>query len=280
MATLFSLVLPASVLAQSEGSAVVAAGENPDVRVVVIDPGHGGFDPGTTGITGIKEKDVALAVSLKLAEIQERDPLLEVHLTRTTDVYLHAWERGEIAMGMKGKRFGAFVSIHANAMPHDSVTKGFEVYFLSEARTEHERRVAAIENAPPPTAGVQNQVANDDQLDAILKELLNLDTHHWSSVLAESLRYGMAGTPRTHDLGVKQAPFAVITNTLMPGVLVELGYLTNRAEAERLVEDRHQRELALGIASGLYEFFERYPPGQGVGSGRAASRGVGRDPGE
>ncbi|NNF29663.1 MAG: N-acetylmuramoyl-L-alanine amidase [Gemmatimonadetes bacterium] len=233
-------------------------------RVVVIDAGHGGNDPGTTGISGVEEKDVALAVARELADVLSLDPGLEVHLTRDDDRYLAPWRRGEMAMEFKGRRTGVFVSLHANAMPlaQDSTTRGFEVYFLSEARTEHERRVAAMENTAPPSPGVQLRVAGDRELDGILKELMNLDAHHWSSVFAEAVRLGMTSVPNTRDLGVRQAPLAVITNSLMPGILVELGYLTNRSEESRLVNRDHQRNLAWGIADGIYAFFEQYPPGQ------------------
>ncbi len=237
------------------------------VRVVIIDAGHGGNDPGTVGISGVREKDVALAVARELADILSLDPGIEVHLTRDEDRYLAPWRRGEMAMDLKGQRTGVFLSIHANAMPGDSVTRGFEVYFLSEARTEHERRVAAMENAAPAAADVSFRVVDDRELDGILKELMNLDAHHWSSVFAESVRQGMTSVPNTRDLGVRQAPLAVITNTLMPGILVELGYLTNRTEESRLVQSVHQRSLAWGIAEGIYAFFDHYPPGQSGGLG-------------
>ena len=237
---------------------------NSSIRVVIIDAGHGGNDPGTTGITGVREKDVALAVAKELARILEHDSGLEVHMTREEDRYLEPWKRGEVAMALKGQRSGVFVSIHANAMPGDSVTRGFEVYFLDEARTEHERRVAAMENAPPPSAGTAFRVVGDTELDGILKELMNLDAHHWSSAFAESVRGGMAAAPGTRDLGVRQAPLAVITNTLMPGVLVELGYLTNRGEEAKLTNAQYQRDLAWGIADGIYSFFDQYPPSSGV----------------
>lgn len=243
------------------------AGPEPDtldsnVRVVVIDAGHGGNDPGTTGISGVREKDVALAVAKELAAILGQDPGIEVHLTRSDDRYLYPWKRGEVAMGFKGNRSGLFLSIHANAMPGDSATRGFEIFFLSEARTEHERRVAAMENAPPPAEGVAYRIAGDPELDGILRELLNTDAHRWSSVLAESVRDGMATAPNTRDRGVRQGPLAVITNTLMPGVLIELGYLTNRTEERRLTRASHQAGLAWGIAQGVYSFFAQYPPGQ------------------
>lgn len=117
-------------------------------RVVIIDPGHGGSDPGAIGPGGTREKDVALAVGLELSRLLAEDPEVEVRLTRDRDLLVPIWERGERATAWKGDRPGVFVSIHANGLPGRPEVRGFETYFLSEARTEHERRVAAAENAP------------------------------------------------------------------------------------------------------------------------------------
>ncbi|HZD03323.1 MAG TPA: N-acetylmuramoyl-L-alanine amidase, partial [Longimicrobiales bacterium] len=184
-------------------------------RVVVIDPGHGGRDLGALGPGGTREKDVALGVGLALARELERYPGLEVHLTRTTDVLVPLWRRGEWATEVKGERPGLFISIHANAMPTVSPTRGFETYFLSEARTEHERRVAAMENAPLELPEEGDGPA-DPGLSTILRELRNLDHQHWSALLAELVQGRLAPVHPGPDLGVKQAPFAVITNAVMP----------------------------------------------------------------
>jgi len=274
-AVLLGLCLGVPMLASGQVSEsdllAVADTMDPDVRVVIIDPGHGGNDAGTTGISGIREKDVALEVALRLARILRSDPLLEVHLTRDEDRYVAPWRRGEMATALKGQRFGVFVSIHANAMPNDSVTRGLEVYFLNEARTEHERRVAAVENAAPPAEGVSRWEIGESELGGILRELMSLDGHRWSSVLAESMSGGLDDVPQVRNSGVRQAPLAVVTNTLMPGVLVELGYLTNRAEEARLTQGRHQEALAQGMASGIYDFLEHYPPGQTAADAPAVS---------
>ena len=116
--------------------------------LVVIDPGHGGRDPGATGSLGRSEKDIALAIGRALARELRRDGDLEVRLTRDTDVLVPIWDRGRQATAWKGDRPGIFISLHANALPSQRSVRGFETYFLSEARTEHERRVAENENAP------------------------------------------------------------------------------------------------------------------------------------
>jgi N-acetylmuramoyl-L-alanine amidase len=122
-------------------------------RVVIIDAGHGGEDPGALGPRGIREKDVALGIALELAAILRRNPGLEVHMIRDEDVFVDLWQRGEIATRLKGDKPGLFVSIHANSIQNQRSTRGFETYFLSEARTEHERRVAAIETRRSASRG-------------------------------------------------------------------------------------------------------------------------------
>ncbi len=154
-----------------------AGGSRPDpVRVVVIDPGHGGPDPGAKGARGTQEKDIALAIALALARNLREDPDLRVYLTRDVDSLVPIWKRGELATLWKGERQGVFVSIHANALPDSRATRGFETYFLSEARTEHERRVAALENAAQEYEGQEVGTGSDPDLTFILTELRNLDS--------------------------------------------------------------------------------------------------------
>ena len=236
----------------------------PDKRVVIIDPGHGGKDPGTMGPGGRREKDIALAVGRALARELRGDESLEVHLTRDRDILVPLWERGELATSWKGERPGIFVSIHVNALPDRPSIRGFETYFLSEARTEHERRVAANENAPLRMDREDGEAEGEDEdLGFILRELRNLDHQHWSSLLAEGVQRELETVHPGPSRGVKQGPFAVITNALMPAVLVEVGFVTNREEERALSRGQFQAELAEALARAIQDFFERYPPGQG-----------------
>ena len=236
----------------------------PDKRVVIIDPGHGGKDPGTVGPGGRREKDIALAVGRALARELRGDESLEVHLTRDRDVLVPLWERGDLATSWKGERPGVFVSIHVNALPGRPSVRGFETYFLSEARTDHERRVAANENAPLRMNGEDGEAEGEDEdLGFILRELRNLDHQHWSSLLAEGVQRELERVHPGPSRGVKQGPFAVITTALMPAVLVEVGFVTNREEERALSRGEFQAELAEALARAIHDFFERYPPGQG-----------------
>jgi N-acetylmuramoyl-L-alanine amidase len=233
------------------------------VRVVVIDAGHGGADPGALGVGGVREKDVALGIAVELAEILRRESDLEVHLTRDDDTFVDLWDRGDIATSLKGERPGIFVSIHGNSFPEQRSTRGFETYFLSEARTDHERRVSAIENAPLRLGGQAIDQADEPDLDFILGDLLNLDHQHWSALLAEMSQEELDDFHPGPNRGVKQGVLAVLTNALMPSVLVEIGYLSNSEESRLLSEGTFQTEAADALARSIIRFFERYPPGSG-----------------
>ncbi len=230
-------------------------------KVVVIDAGHGGIDPGAISRSGIEEKVVALAIAKDLQHILSRDSSLQVYMTRTTDRLVPLWTRGEEADKWKGSRPGIFVSIHCNSFPKARDIRGFETYFLAAARTDHERRVAANENAP---LHLEKGTHPGTDLDAILHSLRILDYQHWSALLAQMIENDLTKVDPSPDRGVKQGPFAVLTNTLMPAVLVEVGYLSNAAEARMLDRPEFQHKAAGAIAEAVKSFFGRYPPGGGA----------------
>lgn len=238
------------------------------VRVVIIDPGHGGVDPGALGPDGVREKAVALGIGRRVAELLRDEPELEVHMIRDDDTFVDLWERGKIATEIKGERPGIFVSIHANSFPARRSARGFETYFLSDARTEHERRVSAIENAPLSMNpdNVDDDVLED--IDFILRDLKNYDHAHWSESLAALVQQELHEVHPGPDRGVKQGVLAVLTNALMPSVLVEVGYLSNEDEGRLLGTEDFHRDSAEAISEAVLRFFERYPPGNGIGSER------------
>ncbi len=234
--------------------------EDDGVRVVIIDAGHGGVDPGTLGRRRTREKDVTLAVARALARELEGEPGLEVHMTRDEDVLVPLWERGEIATRMKGDRYGIFLSIHANSVTRQDV-RGVETYFLSEARTEHEARVAALENSAMELERGRPSGPAQGELGAIISELLNLDFQHWSSDLAARVQGELTDVHPGPDRGVKQGPLAVLTNAMMPSVLIELGFISNTGEEELLTDASFHEDAAKAIARAVRDFFRRYPPG-------------------
>jgi len=249
--------------AEAEEQPVYGPSEYDGVRVVVIDAGHGGADPGALGVGGVREKDVSLRIALELARILRAEPKMEVHLIREDDRFVDLWDRGEIATNLKGERYGLFLSIHGNSFPEQRSTRGFETYFLSEARTEHERRVSAIENAPLRLGGQAANADAEPDLRFILGELRNLDHQHWSALLAEMAQEELDDFHPGPNRGVKQGVLAVLTNALMPSVLVEIGYLSNADESRLMSERAFQTEAADALARSVVRFFERYPPGRG-----------------
>lgn len=257
-------VLDASLWGRGGRSAAAAAAErvrdDDGVRIVIIDPGHGGVDPGALGGRRTREKDVTLAIGRALADALGGDPRLKVYLTREEDELIPLWERGQIATRLKGDRYGIFVSIHANSVTQRGV-RGVETYFLSEARTEHEARVAALENSAMELERNRTSGPSEGELSEIISELLNLDFQHWSSELAGGIQSRVTEVHPGPDRGVKQAPLAVLTNAMMPSVLLEAGFITNPSEETLLADPDFHRDFAGAVAQAIRDFFERYPPG-------------------
>ncbi|MFZ8832307.1 MAG: N-acetylmuramoyl-L-alanine amidase [Thermodesulfobacteriaceae bacterium] len=217
------------------------------VRRVVIDPGHGGEDPGAVGPNGLKEKDVALKIALKLGKLL-RDRLgLEVIYTRSSDVYVPLVKRPAIANSMKAD---LFISIHLNASP-DPNARGVEVYYLNFTTDPEAMRVAALENS------VANKGLAD--LQDLVKALIANTKLSESRALAEKVQRELVQTLRRHyhdvvDRGVKYAPFLVLVGTRMPAILVEAEFITNPEVAERLKDDRFIELIAEGLARGVESY--------------------------
>ncbi len=232
-------------------------------RVVVIDPGHGGGDPGALGPQGLREKDVALAVAKIMADLLSREKGVDVYLTRSEDSFVPLWERGELATQWKGENPGVFISVHANSVPERRSVRGFETYSLNVARTEHERRVVAIENAPLQVQGQNIDPDSDPEFAFLLRDLSNSGHQPWSVELSKIVQEEIGRFHPGPDRGVKQGPLAVLTNALMPSVLVEVGFLSNEDEGPLLGQDQFQDETARAVARAVMNFFDRYPPGTG-----------------
>lgn len=241
---------------QREATASASAGPRArPKRVVVIDPGHGGRDPGKIGTNGLREKDVTLLVSQRLAAVLEERGY-EVHLTRTTDTYVSLYDRPKLANEWKGERpVAVFLSIHANSAPPASA-RGFETFFLSEARTDDERRVAEMENEAT-RFDEHGPAAADAGLDRILNTLRSDFLMRASHDLAAVVQDRMSDFHPGPNRGVKRAGFVVLVGTLMPAVLIETGFLSNRDDARLLGTQAFQQKLAWGIADSVDEFFTR-----------------------
>ena len=238
-----------------------AAGPRRGARSVVVDAGHGGPDNGMNGVTNagtrIYEKQITLAIALQVAE-QLRERGVTVHLTRTRDTLIALSDRGRIA---NSKRADLFMSIHVNAANpgwrNATAARGFETYFLAEAKTEDARRVERMENE-----AVKFETGADaprgDPLSFIINDMAQNEHLRESSDLAGAVQRHMRGVHPGTNRGVKQANFAVLRGSYMPAILVEVGFGTNRDEATFLATAARQRELARSIVEGTMEYLSRY----------------------
>ena len=217
-----------------------------EIQVVVIDPGHGGRDPGAIGPRGRKEKDIALAIAKRVKRILERETRLKVVLTRERDVFVPLDRRAEIANRAEGD---LFVSIHCNFVRQRHIS-GVETYFLSEAKTEWERAVAAFENA-----SIRYEIEeNGDTAGGLKYVLMDMAQNHYlreSQELAGEIHRAVVQITGARDRRVRQAGFYVLHGPFMPAVLVEVGFISNRAEEKRLSDPRYQEKIARGIAEGI-----------------------------
>lgn len=220
-------------------------------KVIVIDPGHGGKDPGAVGYRRYREKVVVLDVAKELEKILKSRGY-KVYMTRTGDKFVKLSNRTKFA-NKKGANI--FVSIHANAIDGRNAKKvhGVECYFLSPSRSERAKRVAAQENSADLSD--MNIYGKDSYL--------NFLNHHntvASNKLAIDLQRGMLGAlgkkySGVKDGGVREGPFWVLVGAQMPSVLVEVGFITNPTEARRLVDKNYLKTMALGLADGIERYF-------------------------
>jgi N-acetylmuramoyl-L-alanine amidase len=219
------------------------------VRTIMIDPGHGGKDPGAQGLFGVVEKNVNLQFAKILGETLRKKGF-NILYTRTTDVFIPLETRTEMA---NTKGADLFVSIHCNAHG-DADTSGLETYSLNLANSREAIRVAARENASS-----QKKISD---LQAILTDLMLSAKTSESKDLAKFVQKRAIGEIREkkysiRDRGPHEAPFFVLIGANMPAVLVELGYITNPDEAKRLASEAYMHSLAQGMADGIAAYKKR-----------------------
>lgn len=218
------------------------------VRRVIIDAGHGGHDTGAIGPTGVREKDVALGVVLKLKEKLEALGL-EVVLTRDDDTFIALDQRTRIANKEHGD---LFISIHCNAAPSKNL-RGIETYTLNTSSNRYSVRLAARENA------TTERGIND--LQYILADLATKANTGESQRLAESVQRSLIrGLSKDYkgirDLGTKEALFVVLLGAKMPSILVETSFLSNPEDEQRLASEEYQQSLADNVAEAVETFLE------------------------
>lgn len=235
--------------------------------VIVIDPGHGGKDPGTIGVRGTMEKDVALGVGLKLGRLIERNLKgVKVVYTRKTDVFVELYRRTQMANEANGK---LFVSIHCNSTElKPSSANGFEIYLLRPGKTESAIRIAEQENS-----AVELEEGYQDRYKELTEENFILVTMRQSAFAKHSEQFAEVGAEamarhlKIQNSGVKQAGFYVLVGASMPNVLVETGYLSNRKEEKILKSSQGQQKIAEALFQGIKEYKAKYE--QALQEGRA-----------
>ena len=224
--------------------------------MIVIDPGHGGPDPGAPG-PGFFEKDVVLAVAHGVRTALEALGRYDVEMTRTTDVFIPLG--GRVAFSRR-KGASLFVSIHANSVPAEStraaIVRGAAVYTLSEeASTREAQRLAEQENAADLLAGAESRIEEVNEVDRILADLKWRETSDFSADFRGRL---LTHLKRATTLSREPAPsaaFMVLRQSDCPSVLVELGYISNAKDAQLLVAPDWQRQVAQSIATAINDYF-------------------------
>jgi N-acetylmuramoyl-L-alanine amidase len=231
------------------------------ISFIVIDPGHGGKDPGAVGKGGLEEKEITLKVARYLEKmIKSRLPDIRISVTRGDDRFVELSRRTDIANRLlKKNENGIFLSIHVNSSLSNRIS-GYETFFLSQNPTnEDARNTAALENnVIILEEKLKGKKARDD-VDYIEAMMLTTQIQKESSALAGSIQDGLAKKNKMFDSrGVKKADFFVLRGVLMPAALIEIGYISNNKEARYLKKENHREIIADGIAEGVVIFIKKY----------------------
>ncbi|HEY6820383.1 MAG TPA: N-acetylmuramoyl-L-alanine amidase [Burkholderiales bacterium] len=247
----------------SEAAAAPAApapAEAPKVArlaTIVIDPGHGGEDPGARGRHGSREKDITLTIARRLKSLIDVEPEMRAMLTRDGDFYLPLDVRVEKARKVKAD---LFVSIHADAFIRPNA-RGSSVFALSERRATSEaaRLLAKRENESDLIGGV-NLRGKDDYVKRTILDLSQTATIDYSMRLGNSVLRQLGSVNTLHKGQVEQASFAVLKSPTIPSILVETAFISNPEEEKRLNDEAYQDKLARAILAGIRDYFAKHPP--------------------
>lgn len=220
------------------------------IRRIVVDPGHGGHDPGAMGADGLKEKDIVLSIGQKLARQLKEQLGLDVVMTRSTDVFIPLEERTAIANKVNAD---LFLSIHANASLNKAAS-GIETYYLNLAKSDKAVRVAAREN--------NTSLEKVGLLQNILFDLMANYKINDSARLADDVQKSLHGKLEKKysgikNLGVKQGPFYVLLGATMPSILVETAFISNEHDALLLADNDYHEATAAGIVEGVRSYIKQ-----------------------
>jgi N-acetylmuramoyl-L-alanine amidase len=243
--------------AEAQGKANDKTGKLVRMLTVVLDPGHGGEDPGASGKNGSREKDIVLAIARRLKGKIEEFPNMRVMLTRDGDYFVPLGTRVEKARKVQAD---LFVSIHADAFVQESA-RGSSVFVLSEkgASSTAARWLADKENLADTIGGV-NVKNHDRQLASVLFDLSTTAQINDSLKLGKSVLGEIGGINRLHKGSVEQAGFAVLKAPDIPSILIETAFISNPEEEAKLLDDSYQNQMADAIVKGIRRYFAKNPP--------------------
>jgi len=254
--TLLALLLGPALALPAPAQTAAARPEPKKMKVVVIDPGHGGMETGALGKAGNQEKDITLAIALKLKALIEKGMAFRVVLTRDKDVDVPVETRSAIANNSKAD---LFISIHTNGS-RQKTAEGSETFFLSTGQTpdEETRRLAYLENNSSEIEGHVDKTS-EEAVKMILWDLAQTAYIKQSSQLAEMIQAELNSLLGTRNRGIKQAPFKVLTGVACPAVLIEAAFISNPDEEKKLASEEFQTSVAEAIYRGLAKYLQIYP---------------------
>ncbi len=238
--------------AHSSSSKAAVSAPKRRQKIIVLDPGHGGVDPGAIGVSGVYEKNIVLSMGKELKELLDKNPDYKVYLTRNRDIFIPLRDRVKIA-----RRYDAdlFLSIHADSAANRNAT-GLSVYTLSETASDKEAAaLAEKENKSDIVAGL-NFAEHSKEVSDVLLNLAQRETLNRSAEFATFMVQEMRKSTHTLDNTHRFAGFAVLKAPDVPSVLMELGYLSNRGEEKLLRQKSYRHKLAVSAQKAIDKYFE------------------------
>ena len=226
--------------------------DNWEISTVIIDPGHGGKDPGAIGYHNIKEKHIVLDISKELGNFLKKEmPHINIIYTRDDDTFLGLKNRTDLANKNQGH---IFISIHANSSSAKTA-RGYEIYLLQPNSVGDAIDVAVRENASIVFENNPNQYEQNQMIASVAEQTYLQESEKLAVLIQTSIKKEL---PKTRNRGIKQAGFHVLVGAAMPKVLIETGFLTNKSEAQLLNKSSYRSQFAYGIFKGVQSYIESY----------------------